>query len=269
MTALETARQANTELAAEIAALRTTLSQARDILTQVTEIHARHSLALASVVEAGVVTPPPPPPIEEPPQQGSLPYGVRLVTDALWHPTMPNGWSLAYGRGLVTTTPEGQRHLLPVGHPAGEGVGTVWRPINTRRVYGAIRVKVSNPFQFHSSGVQKFAYVQTDGNGSCFLGLYGKELVVFPQFSTSKDRWLRTGKTFVLGTWYDVAWDLDADARTVKVWLNGLQVLNATGEPFPDGNFTEYQIVCVWGGTGGAVLAESSITFARTAVAVK
>lgn len=201
------------------------------------------------------------------------PAGYALLSDEPWNSLTENGWSVANNAaGNVTIVQDASAPLspsnvaqfkYPSGFADGSGPGeTFYDFAATKRVYVGLWWKPSDPWQGDASNVNKIEYIQsTSGNGSIFLAMYGTpggpyELRVFPQFTTSLDRWLTPNindDQVTLGVWHRVEWlvDYSGTAGHIQWWLDGRLQGDWSDDPLPAGPLIEYQLNPVWGGSGG------------------
>lgn len=227
--------------------------------------------ALAATASLTVsATQPPPPPSGG--AWANQPGAYSLVTDEPFNSLNENGWQSiwnASGYGTEGSDPSAPyspsgvfQVMYPVGFQGGSAPATelAFLP-NLTRAYVGMWVKISNPWQGNPTNVNKLQYLMTNSNGSIFMCFYGTpggpyELRVFPQFSTSLDRWLTPNVNNVpvtLGTWHKIEWVVDYSGSTSRIqwWMDGTLIGDYSGDPNPGAAFTEYHLDPVWGGIGG------------------
>jgi len=202
------------------------------------------------------------------------PSGFRVITDQPWDLLTSLGWFVQFGVGAIGTDPSARfsppavlQIAYPVGFAGGEAPGTLTHDLGgLRQVYGGIWWKASDPWQGHSSNVNKIQYVFTGGNGSIYMTMYGPtggpfELRVFPQFSSSSDTWLVPNVNRIpvsLGTWHRIEWLIlynttsDPPNGICRWWMDGQLIGDYYNLRFPAEQLTEYKLAPVWGGLGDA-----------------
>lgn len=133
-----------------------------------------------------VTVQPPPPPPPSPGTWPNQPAGLTLLSDQPWNSL--GGWqlndnsagatSLVTLSGLPFSPSEALQDLSPIGMTGGgdaigPGRADFYIPAAQQpsEIYVGMWVKLSNPFQPHSSGVQKIMYVH-DNNGINFSALW-------------------------------------------------------------------------------------------------
>lgn len=194
---------------------------------------------------------------------------VPAVDDGKW----VDQWGVSWNEeGNVTTVrdrtgPSSPGSVLqyryPAGFEGGRGPGMVYRGLNgARSVYFAMWWKVSRPWQGHLTGSNKIAYLMTNSQGSVTLIMQQRpsgeryELWVYPQFSTSREGWLKPNvgnPAVTLGDWHLIEWIVEYDsgeAGRIRWWLDGQPVGDHAGLRFPSETLVEAQVSSVWGGLG-------------------
>jgi len=154
----------------------------------------------------------------------------------------------------------------PVGFAGSVGPASEWRPVpNLRRIFLGFWWKASNPWQGHSSNVNKILFAfPSSGFGDIYLAMYGTpggpyELRVLPQFPGITSRWLVPNVTQVpvtLGTWHRIEWLMEYNTTTspangvVKWWMDGQLLGDYRNAEFPAAPMAEIKINPTWGGAG-------------------
>jgi hypothetical protein len=202
------------------------------------------------------------------------PAGYTLVTDQSWDSLTSDSWVVAWNdSGYVSIEQDASAPLSPtavaqfhwpIGETDGHGVGAPMHALGasgSHRVYVGLWWRPSNPWQGDSSSVNKIQYLQTDAVGSIFMAMYGPpggpyQIRVFPQFTTSQDRWLVPNVNSVnitLGQWHRLEWLVDYSGLLghIQWWVDGVLVGDYSDDPPPLGPLTAYQLNPVWGGNGG------------------
>jgi|SRR5579859_2642206 len=236
-----------------------------------TTITATDGLLQASATLSVTATQPPPPPGGGA-AWANQPGAYSLVTDEPFNSLNENGWTSIWntsGYGTEGSDPSAPyspsgvfQVMYPVGFTGGSAPATELASLpNLNRAYVGMWVKISNPWQGNPTNVNKLQYLMTNSNGSIFMCFYGTpggpyELRVFPQFSTSLDRWLTPNVNNVpvtLGTWHKIEWVVDYSGSTSRIqwWMDGTLIGDYSGDPAPGAAFTEYHLDPVWGGIGG------------------
>ena len=209
--------------------------------------------------------PPPPPPTGWPDE----PSGWTTLAEHSGDVLTPTGWSVEWNDsgylapGLDATAPMSPPGVLqykwPIGWTNLIGMGALYHDFPaTRRVFVGTWWKPSNPWQGHVSNTNKIQYLFTSGSGSIFMAMYGPpggpyQIVVFPQFTTSLDRWLTPNVNHVnvtLGQWHRLEWLVDYSGAKghIQWWMDGVLLGDYSDDPPPPEGLMEYKLHPVWGG---------------------
>ena len=200
------------------------------------------------------------------------PAGFVTLTDQYWTALTGVGWNrresaedrIVRDPTAPSVPATALEYLFPKGFPGGAAPATHYYELGNRReIFVGMQVKVSSPWQGHSSGVNKiqFVYVQ---NSDVAMVMHGPprgpyELRVLPQWREHGGAWLTPNAgaptPVSLGTWHRLEWHLKYESRygaadgIVRWWLDGALVGNYTNVRYPDDpGFVEYQISPTWGG---------------------
>ncbi len=178
-------------------------------------------------------TTPPPPDTTTPPPAGwpHEPAGLSLVSGNRFVQLAGSGWDEVWNdRGLASIVADGAapasptnvlQMAFPIGYTGGSGPANVWRPLpNLRRMYTGFWWKASDPWQGHSSNVNKILFIFPSSGGDIYITMYGPpggpyELRVLPQFPGITSDWLRPNVNNVpvtLGSWHRIEWVIDYSA---------------------------------------------------------
>jgi len=148
-------------------------------------------------------------------------------------------------------------------------------------LFVGLELKVSSPWQGHSSDVNKiqFAYTTSSDVAMVFYGPPGGsfELRVMPQWPEHGSVWLTSNierAAPTLGDWHRLEWYMRYESTAgagdgiVRWWLDNQLAGDYTNIRYPrDGGFTEYQISPTWGGVGDVKTETDYYRFARSYLA--
>jgi uncharacterized protein YjdB len=224
----------------------------------------------SATVTVSASAPPPPPPsgvwAHEPSSYSQISdNGFDLLTALGWGMV----WNTAGNGSIVSdnTAPLSGSNVLemryPVGFAGGSGPANEWLPLgNLHRMYAGFYWKASNPWQGHSSNVNKILFVFPSSGGDIYIAMYGPpggpyELRVLPQFPGLASEWLRpnvNNTPVTVGNWHKIEWIMDygsggADG-TIQWWMDGQMIGDYRNVQFPSGGLTEFKINPTWGGVG-------------------
>jgi uncharacterized protein YjdB len=228
-----------------------------------------------AIVTVSASTPPPPG------TWANEPAGFRTWSDVNWSSLTPTGWSWSFGQGgngtLTTdaTAPISPASVLQIKFPQGftgsgtepakvvlDDPGSAARPTE---LFVGFAIKVSNPWQGHSSGVNKILFLDTgSGSDALVVEMFGTQapyhlrFAAFELGATENRSWLDqnvTNPEFTLGLWHTVEIYCKYGTSStsydgiVKAWFDGVLVMNYTDINFADNGFGEQQLSPTWGGT--------------------
>ena len=138
--------------------------------------------------------------------------------------------------------------------------------------------KVSDPWQGHSSGVNKIQFMYT-GSADVAMVMYGQnggpyEVRVLPQWPEHTGSWLTPNVTngpIIPGRWRRLEWYLKYESQPgaadgiIRWWIDGALAGDYTQLRFPaDAGFIEYQISPTWGGVGDTKTETDAYRFHRS-----
>jgi hypothetical protein len=243
-------------------------------------LHGRSVAALFVLAVVGcsghpATTPNPPPPGTWP----NEPAGFKTWSDVDWSSLNPPNWAWSFGQGgngtlttdaLAAMSPPS---VLQIKFPIGfTGTGTepakvylndpgVPRPT---QLYIGLEMKVSNPWQGHSSGVNKILFLDTGATTDALvIEMFGTappyhlQYAAFNMGVTENHQWLMqnvTNPAFTLGVWHKIeiyckySTTSSSNDGVVKTWLDGVLVMNYTDINWAHDGFGEQQIAPTWGG---------------------
>jgi hypothetical protein len=219
---------------------------------------------------ANVAVSTPPPPGNWP----NEPAGFRTLTDVNWSTLTPGGgWDNNTGTRNAAiiadaaapfSPPSIFQITFPQGFAGGSDPVKYWfdAPNNEQptELYYAQWIKVSNPWQGHSSGVNKIIYFNTGNTTQAVLMvMFGSSAPYHLRYElelTDPTIWLSqnvANPEFTLGTWHlvEVYMKFGAGSTgTFRSWFDGAKVMEYTNINYPNNWFGEIQIAPVWGGIG-------------------
>jgi uncharacterized protein YjdB len=222
------------------------------------------------------LTPPPPPDGPWP----NEPAGFTVLTDEPFNALVENGWrqtqrETTNGSGLFVASdllaPLSASSVLEfkfaAGYTGGREPGVeYYRPAApVKESYFAFWWRPSSPWQSHSSGVNKLAFLYTAGGGGCIYIMMFNEggsytIQVEPEFSGDVRRLAPnvTGTPVVLGAWHRVEWYVKYSTTgsrrdgVTRWWIDGVLQGEYRDLQMPaDAGFAEYQLAPTWGGLNG------------------
>jgi len=219
---------------------------------------------------ANVAVSAPPPPSNWP----NEPAGFRTLTDVNWSTLTPGGgWDNNTGTRNAAITadaaapfspPSVFQITFPQGFAGGSDPVKYWFDApggeQPTEMYYAQWIKVSNPWQGHSSGVNKIIYFNTGNTTQAVLMvMWGSNAPYSLRYElelSSASSWLNQNVAtpeFTLGTWHLVEVYMKYGANSTGIfrsWFDGAKVMEYTNMNYPNNGFGEIQIAPVWGGVG-------------------
>lgn len=213
------------------------------------------------------------------------PSGATLISDYGFSDSMPAGSGVPVGssgwyivndgvsgtRGSDVSAPWSYPYILRCRYAIGfmDGVGPInmYRPMSGwSEGYLGFYWRPSDPWQGHSSGVNKIFFWMTNDGLPMYLAMYGPpggayQLCMEPKWI---DQWFypNVGSGIVtLGAWHQIEvyhkWHTGGGGNGIlKWWLNGNPVGSYTDFTFGD-EFVEIQIAPTWGGNTGEQKTET------------
>jgi hypothetical protein len=246
-------------------------------LTAGTTYHARvrsrdaaGNLAVSADVAfatSGIVPPPPPPPSGWPHE----PAGFAAWTTSSLDLFSGNGWDIVNPSGDATIVANAGASLTPTHagqwqYPSGFGGGyapaTMYHALPPAFDEGFVGVmwKPSNPWQGHSTNVNKIFFLLGGACGNLIPIMYGPpggpyQLRVAPEWGNWS--WLTPNVNdvpIVLGSWHRIELYFKYNtpgSGIVRWWMDGTLIGDYTNVTFPSsGCFAEFQLSPTWGGVG-------------------
>jgi uncharacterized protein YjdB len=215
--------------------------------------------------------------VSSPPPPGNWPNepaGFRTLSDVNWSTLTPGGgWDTNTGTRNAAITadaaapfsaPSVFQITFPQGFAGGSDPVKYWFDAlsgeQPTEVYYAQWIKVSNPWQGHSSGVNKIIYFNTGNTTEAILMvMFGSSAPYRLRYEiefNSATYWLNqnvNNPEFTLGTWHLVEVYMKYGASGTGIfrsWFDGTKVMEYTNMAYPNNGFGEIQIAPVWGGIG-------------------
>jgi len=221
------------------------------------------------------------------PEWPGEPAEFHALSDRAWTSLQGGGWNRrasADDRIVADPTAPQQpasalEYIYPSGFPGGSAPATHYFSLGHRKeLYIGLLWKVSDPWQGHSSGVNKiqFLYAQSSDVAMVMYGRPGGpyELRVMPQWREHDGSWLTPNVANVapsLGQWHRIEWYLKYESTpgagdgVIKWGLDGALLGDYTALHFPnDAGFIEYQLSPTWGGVGDVKRETDSYRFNHT-----
>jgi uncharacterized protein YjdB len=194
------------------------------------------------------------------------PVGWNVFSDYNADATSAGGWNTS---GVVTVVsdptaplspPSVWQFAFPVGFTGGGSPGMEWRPLpSTSAIYVGFWWKPSNPWQNHSSNVNKLFLVMDDMRpnfGSYWIRMLGPApyhtyvQVEYDQPTVNYDENVDTTPV-TLGQWHQVEFYLNRNGGILKWWMDGKLKGSYSGIYFAGTAFgTEVHLQPIWGGIG-------------------
>ena len=232
---------------------------------------------VASGTTAGGAVPPPPlpPPPPPPPSTGwpHEPAGYRVITDYDMHALNDGGWlnsypsqlgsgiSLASVAGAPASAPTVWQFAYPAGYSGGSAPGTEYYPISApypTALYVGFWWKPSNPWQGHSSGVNKLMFVYAGGPPAGLIikmlgtgsGPFRTQVTTEFGTTTNWNENVGSSSPLALGQWHRVEMFLNYAGGVLQWWVDGVLVGSYTGIGYPNSGFNQLEFSPTWGGVG-------------------
>ena len=232
---------------------------------------------VASGTTAGGAVPPPPLPPPPPPLPSTgwphEPAGYRVITDYDMHALNDGGWlnsypsqlgsgiSLASVAGAPASAPTVWQFAYPAGYSGGSAPGTEYYPISApypTALYVGFWWKPSNPWQGHSSGVNKLMFVYAGGPPAGLIikmlgtgsGPFRTQVTTEFGTTTNWNENVGSSSPLALGQWHRVEMFLNYAGGVLQWWVDGVLVGSYTGIGYPNSGFNQLEFSPTWGGVG-------------------
>ncbi|HUL49842.1 MAG TPA: hypothetical protein VLT79_07520 [Gemmatimonadales bacterium] len=192
-------------------------------------------------------------------------YDMHAIDDGGWFNVYPGAIDSG-SISVVTDTiaprsaPYIWQYLFPVGFTGGQAPATEYTAFAPARdVYFAFWWKVSNPWQGHSSGVNKVVEVLDDATpfGSYFYKMFGPPSGPFHTQVTFETDWPAANfpenidtTAITLGVWHFSELLVKRSDASVRWWLDGKLKGAYSGAHYGGTRFNQAEIYPGWGGTG-------------------
>jgi hypothetical protein len=201
------------------------------------------------------------------------PAGYAVMTDWAMNALTGSGWFINNSDGLATITTDGAaptspsnvgQWKYPAGYAGGSAPATMAYSLPSTFTEGFVGVswKPSNPWQGHSSNVNKIFFLLGGACGNLIPIMYGPpggpyQLRVAPEWGNWS--WLTPNVNDVpvaLGAWHRIElyfkYNTSGANGIVRWWMDGTLIGEYTTVSFPArGCFAEFQFSPTWGGVGG------------------
>ncbi len=176
-----------------------------------------------------------------------------------------SGWTrLARDPGAPFSPPGVAEMNYPVGFPGGIAPGTEFLDLpRIRQLFVGLWLKVSDPWQGHTSNVNKIQFLFFHDDGDLPIVIYGTpggpyELRVIPQFPGLPSNWLVPNVShvpFTLGRWHRIEWLVAEGAAgepngIIRWWLDGQLIGDYANVVFTGSPLATYKLSPTWGGVG-------------------
>jgi len=209
------------------------------------------------------------------------PAGLTLKSEINWDTATPGApWTNASTGSIILdgSAPKSASNVLQVLYPNGmvDGTGPVNYLIEQNlgtKLYVGFFLKVSNPWQGHSSNVNKIMFIWGAGDASSgpVLEMYGTaepyhlRTALFEMGVSENYVWADqnvTNPAFTLGTWHLIEMYMEYSTTDssldgiYKVWLDGTLVTTYTDINYKHPQFTAVKFNPTWGGNTGELKSE-------------
>jgi len=228
------------------------------------------------------------------------PSGFRVINDYGFDDPIPvgngvpvgsSGWAVINDSGATRVTdpsaprsPPDVLHItFPTGFTGGVAPVTMWYDFpatRPRELYVGFWLKVSNPWQGHSSGVNKIAYITTGGTQDALIPeLFGQaapyrlRMAVF-ELGASQNPvyggWLDPNVedvTPTLGAWHRIeiyakyGTSSTSNDGIVRVWMDRTLMMSYSDINFAHDGFDGWKLSPTWGGIGDTKREDDSFWF--------
>ncbi len=201
------------------------------------------------------------------------PAGLVTLTDRVWTELAGGLWKRRESSAdrivqdaTVTQAPAiALEYVYGAGFAGGRAPATHYYPLDHQHeLFVGLQWKVSEPWQGHSSGVNKIQFAYT-ASADVAMVMYGQnggpyDVRVLPQWPEHTGKWLTPNlksAPIVPGGWHRLEWYLRYDSQygaadgIIRWWVDGALAGDYAQVRFPaDGGFIEYQLSPTWGGVG-------------------
>ena len=193
------------------------------------------------------------------------PTGMTVVTDMPWNVTTGLGWTAwphAMGDASIVADASASfspvnvlQQRYPIGFVGGDSPSNVNYdlPPGMRELYVGMWWKPSNPWQPHSSGVNKIAFFKyADGTNQELAVMRGTGPYYLEiERESTETLWLGFENVPVtLGVWHRLEFYFNPTGGIIKFWFDGTLVGNYSGRSFPNQDWGFISIDPTWGGVG-------------------
>jgi len=201
------------------------------------------------------------------------PAGYRVITDYDMHALNDGGWlnsypsqlgsgiSLASVAGAPASAPTVWQFAYPAGYSGGSAPGTEYYPISApypTALYVGFWWKPSNPWQGHSSGVNKLMFVYAGGPPAGLIikmlgtgsGPFRTQVTTEFGTTTNWNENVGSSSPLALGQWHRVEMFLNYAGGVLQWWVDGVLVGSYTGIGYPNSGFNQLEFSPTWGGVG-------------------
>jgi hypothetical protein len=215
------------------------------------------------------------------------PAGLTMLSDRVWTELTGGQWNrrdssadrIVQDSTVTEAPPTALEYVYAAGFTGGRAPATHYYSLNhMRELFVGMRWKVSDPWQGHSSLVNKIQFTYTTSSDVAMV-MYGPKggpyvVRVLPQWPEHTSGWLTPNASstpVVPGRWYRLEWYLKYESRpgagdgVIRWWIDGALAGDYSRLRFPaDGGFSEYQISPTWGGVGDTKAETDYYRFQRS-----
>lgn len=209
------------------------------------------------------------------------PANSTLITDWPFTTLTGGGWNHT-GSATIVSDPTAPlsannvgRFQYSSGFNGGSGPDNVYYSLPDATLYFGFWWKPSNPWQGHSSNVNKIQFLMGNGH-DMYVNMHGPNGGPYhlewdlqfpnvsnghlPGYGDNPGTWVVSGNvnstTITLGNWHRIEAIVSRSTSTsarngiLKWWLDGVLQGNYTNVNYPSTPFVEFQFAPTWGGTG-------------------
>lgn len=157
---------------------------------------------------------------------------------------------------------KGMRMLFPIG-TAGGGSPSYYCTVGSKEIFMRFSLRVSDPWDFHPSSVNKIAFLFPGNGGDVYLAMRNnRKLFVANQMPGTPDNQINREQnlsnwTLTLGQWAIIDWYVNSTTGVTRVWADGeliMEHIPGTTSGYTAGmggdTWIEAKLDPTWGGIG-------------------
>jgi hypothetical protein len=196
------------------------------------------------------------------------PLGYTTLTNLDFSVAIPTGGDHSYTDGwginqsnLVTrqtdpTAPFSPQYVAQYSYPvgftgSGTSPGNMYRSVPYGGYFVGFWWKYSNPWQFHSSGTNKIAFINAPVSSNLILFMDNSRHIVFQDIGDRNYLPNVNTTTLTPNVWHKIELLMEQSGRRVRVWVDGTLNVDASNVTNFPSQFTYFELDPTWGGVGG------------------